>query len=527
MKYCFSELVNVSDLQNFLNSLFSISNPVLAILDNNSNILVSFGWQEICVNYHRLNSETALLCKQSDRYIKNYLNCNEPYICYRCANGLIDAAAPIIIEGEHIATAYHGQFFFEEPDKEQFRMQAKKYGFNEEEYLKALAKVPIYSKKELDKIMFNIRQLIETMAKNGLAYLKLIEAKSEERLKTIINNTTYMAIQSYDFDGRIQYFNNASKSMFGCKYNKKIEENLNQIMISDKKISFDCWKDLKSNNKEKIIKDKEWIFQNENGVEKIISSTIFPINLPDGKREFISMDIDITEKKRFEKEMQRLDRLNIIGEMAAGIAHEVRNPMTTVRGYLQLLKNKQEFQEFQNQMELMIDEIDRANAIITEFLTLAKTKPNKPENRNLNDIIQKLYPLIEADVFTQNKQINFRQAELPNIIIDENEISQMILNLTRNAMESMKENGLLTIETYLNEDNKVILKVQDQGCGIPQEIIDKIGTPFFTTKDNGTGLGLATTYRIAESHNAKIEVESDDKGTAFYVYFPVTDNRVR
>ena len=87
MKYSFSELVNLSNLQNFLDGLFLMSNPVLAILDNNGNILVPFGWQEICRKYHRLNSETALLCRQSDGYIKDHLDCNEPYIFYTCANG--------------------------------------------------------------------------------------------------------------------------------------------------------------------------------------------------------------------------------------------------------------------------------------------------------------------------------------------------------------------------------------------------------------------------------------------------------
>lgn len=240
----------------------------------------------------------------------------------------------------------------------------------------------------------------------------------------------------------------------------------------------------------------------------------------DGQQCHITGLIDVTEQKRIQKEMAKLDRLNLIGQLAAGIAHEIRNPMTTVRGYLQLLGVKSEFATKKQTFELMISELDRANSIITEFLSLAQTKQAEMQSINLNDILNHLYPLLEADTFTRNKQICFISGEIPNIELNEKEIFQLVLNLTRNGLEAMKEKGLLTIRSYI-EGDKVVLSIADEGCGIPPENLDKLGTPFFTTKDDGTGLGLATCYRIAESHNAKINIDSSPRGTTFFIIFPI------
>ena len=143
---------------------------------------------------------------------------------------------------------------------------------------------------------------------------------------------------------------------------------------------------------------------------------------------------DITSRKKAEIEIARLDRLNLVGQLAAGIGHEIRNPMTTVRGYLQLLGTKPEYEAKKSTFDLMISEIDRANSIISEFLSLAQTKQSSLESQNLNDILNHLYPLLEADTFTQNKQINFISEDIPNLELNAKEISQMILNLTRNGL---------------------------------------------------------------------------------------------
>ncbi|KUO74843.1 MAG: diguanylate cyclase [Desulfosporosinus sp. BRH_c37] len=229
---------------------------------------------------------------------------------------------------------------------------------------------------------------------------------------------------------------------------------------------------------------------------------------------------DITSRKIAEDEIARLDRLNLVGQLAAGIGHEIRNPMTTVRGYLQLLGAKPDYAAQKSTFELMISELDRANSIITEFLSLAQTKQTELKSQNLNNILNNLYPLLEADTFTQNKQICYSLEEIPNIKLNVKGITQLVLNLARNGLEAMEERGCLTVKSYL-QAGIVVLAIADQGCGIPPENISKVGTPFFTTKDYGTGLGLATCYKIAESHNAKIHIDSSPRGTTFLILFPL------
>lgn len=228
---------------------------------------------------------------------------------------------------------------------------------------------------------------------------------------------------------------------------------------------------------------------------------------------------DITSRKKSNEEFARLDRLKLVGQLAAGIAHEIRNPMTTVRGYLQLLGAKPAYVAQKPTFELMISELDRANSIITEFLSLAQTKPTELKSHNLNDILKNLYPLLEADTFTQNKQIHFIPGKIPKLNLNGKEISQLIINLAHNGLEAMGSDGSLTIKSYVEGEN-VVLMIKDEGCGIPQENHNKLGVPFFTTKDDGTGLGLAICYKIAESHNAKVHFDSTPSGTTFFIHFP-------
>jgi signal transduction histidine kinase len=166
----------------------------------------------------------------------------------------------------------------------------------------------------------------------------------------------------------------------------------------------------------------------------------------------------------------------------------------------------------------MIDELDRANSIITEFLSLARNKPADLKLQNINLILQKLLPLIQADASNNGKFVEVELTEIFDLLLDEEEIIQLVLNLVRNGFEAMTSGKKLTIRTFL-DGNQVVLAVKDQGSGIKPEVLDKIGTPFFTTKDNGTGLGLSVCYGIVERNNATINIETGSSGTTIFVRF--------
>lgn len=230
---------------------------------------------------------------------------------------------------------------------------------------------------------------------------------------------------------------------------------------------------------------------------------------------------DITELRRYQNEMIRMDRLKLIGVTSAGIAHEIRNPLTTVKGFLQLFKEKEKYADDREHMDLMIEELDRANVIITEFLSLAKNKAGNLKMQNLNASIRKMLPLLESEALKKGLFIKQELEEIPDLMIDQGEIRQLILNLVQNGLDAMSADGSLTIKTYKNSEGGVTLAIKDQGKGINPEIMDKIGMPFFTTKDYGLGLGLAICYNIAHRNNARIDVKTGQKGTTFKVNFPL------
>ncbi|KAA0769674.1 ATPase [Bacillus sp. 4048] len=234
---------------------------------------------------------------------------------------------------------------------------------------------------------------------------------------------------------------------------------------------------------------------------------------------------NITEKKQYEQELKRLSNLDLIGQMAAGISHEIRNPMTTVRGFLQLLKEEPTYEKHNKHFNLMIEELDRANSIITEFLSMGNTKKSDLQMLDLNSIIRDIIPLIKIDTYNQNKYIQVDTNDIPELLLNRNEIRQLLINLYRNGLEAMGTEKALTISTYKEGQNCVVLAVRDQGKGIRPEVLEKLGTPFYTTKDNGTGLGLGICYAIAARHNAKIEIQTGSEGTTFFVKFNYKNNK--
>ncbi len=248
----------------------------------------------------------------------------------------------------------------------------------------------------------------------------------------------------------------------------------------------------------------------------IATVTLIPIGADQCR---IAIMQDLTREKALEADLLRLDRLNLVGEMAAGIGHEVRNPMTTVRGYLQMFRRKEKFRAHYGQIDTMIEELDRANAIISEFLSLAKTKVADLRPGDLGASLAAILPLLKADALCFGCALELKNGPIPAILFDEKELRQLVLNLVRNALEATPAGGMVTIATR-HESGKVLLVVQDTGRGIPPAVADKIGTPFLTTKENGTGLGLSVCYRIAQRHGAAITFTTGNNGTAFFIVFP-------
>lgn len=227
---------------------------------------------------------------------------------------------------------------------------------------------------------------------------------------------------------------------------------------------------------------------------------------------------DLTRYPEYAGNIMRAVKIKLAGEMAAGIANEIRNPMTAVRGLLQVLEKEAACPGFAEYLQVMLRELDQANAVISEVLLLAPAKASKTRLIQLNDLLFELLPDITNQARQAGCNVLFEPGAIPPLWLNEQEISKLIYHLAYNGLEAMPEGGNLTVKTFM-DGHDVVLVVQDQGKGIKVDVLDKLGIPFFTTKDHGSGLGLAVCYSIAARHNANIVVETGTKGTTFLVRF--------
>ncbi|WP_066639113.1 hybrid sensor histidine kinase/response regulator [Desulfolucanica intricata] len=233
---------------------------------------------------------------------------------------------------------------------------------------------------------------------------------------------------------------------------------------------------------------------------------------------------DVTELRQKEELLKERERLAIVGQMAAGMAHEIKNPLTAIKGFAQLLSGKSLDPDLNKYLDIIGSEINRMNDVIKDFLQLARPKPPELKKISINEVLKEITPIIEPQAFLKNIVVDIKTDEaVPESLMDPGQIKQVILNLLQNGMEAMNNGGTLTIETkYLSRRKEICLNISDTGCGIPAKKIKELGVPFYTTKPEGTGLGLSISFTIVDRHKGRIETKSrEGQGTTFSVYLPV------
>jgi two-component system sensor histidine kinase PilS (NtrC family) len=261
-----------------------------------------------------------------------------------------------------------------------------------------------------------------------------------------------------------------------------------------------------------------------NGNYRTIGLTISASKDSSGhKTGYICIFQDITELKNLEAELKHKETLAAIGELSANMAHEIRNPLASLKGSIEMLKEGTLTKDHgEKLMNIALSEMDRLNKIITDFLTYSR--PRSPEffRFDLHAMLDEIIELIRsAAMNTENVSIRKEFGGGREIVADQQKMRQVFLNLGMNALESMPDGGELVISTR-KVKNTVIVSVEDSGTGIAGENLKEIFYPFFTTKDKGTGLGLSIAYRIIEEHNGKISVKSTPgHGTTFEVVLPL------
>jgi len=233
---------------------------------------------------------------------------------------------------------------------------------------------------------------------------------------------------------------------------------------------------------------------------------------------------DITERQQAEELARKTDKLSVVGQLAAGVAHEIRNPLTAIKGFLQLMKNQIVNVKY---YDIMWSEMNRIEFIISEFLILSKPQVVQYQSCDITELLESIIVLFEGQALLHNLIIvkNFAE-DLPKIRCEKNQLKQVFINILKNAMESMQYGGeihvVVDVLDGLGFDTEnVVIQFRDEGCGIPTDRLPKLGEPFYTTKEKGTGLGLMVSYNIIEEHKGKLYVTSElGQGTTVEIVLP-------
>ncbi|WP_139492627.1 PAS domain-containing sensor histidine kinase [Brevibacillus dissolubilis] len=231
---------------------------------------------------------------------------------------------------------------------------------------------------------------------------------------------------------------------------------------------------------------------------------------------------DVTNLRSFEQKIERSDRLAMIGQIAAGTAHEIRNPLTSIKGFLQMFLHsftESGMEREKTYTEIMLTEINRINALVSEFLLLSKPRDVQYQLVDLNVVFDEILPIVQSEGLLHGIDVDYPSAnQLPMVVGDTELLKQVFLNICKNGIEAMGNEGKLTISHSIDkEGDRISIDIRDTGPGIPGYIIDKIFDPFFTTKEEGTGLGLSVCQKIVHDIGGQIRVSSKGYGTTFHI----------
>ncbi|RID84004.1 EAL domain-containing protein [Peribacillus asahii] len=265
-------------------------------------------------------------------------------------------------------------------------------------------------------------------------------------------------------------------------------------------------------------------FFTRSGDSVLIEGVGTPVLGKNGEPEyFIVVGRDITEKRITEEQLSKAEKLSIIGQLAAGVAHEVRNPLTSIKGFIKLLEQGSNNKEY---FEIISKEFDQIEGILKEFLALAKPQEIQLKKVNIQTIFNDVTILLKSEANLRNVEISQEfQPNLPQVLCDMNQIKQVFINIIKNSIEAIPNGGFVKIEGYV-EDGNLLMKIIDNGIGLNKERIKRLGEPYYSNKEKGTGLGLMLCYKIVRQHNGSIIVRSkENHGTTVEVRLPIKSSQ--
>ncbi|AIQ26859.1 histidine kinase [Paenibacillus sp. FSL P4-0081] len=326
----------------------------------------------------------------------------------------------------------------------------------------------------------------------------------KEHLESVINGTSD-AIHTVDMDGRIISTNRAFEELYGWSAAEALVKTPYLVPATVQEQEDIRLRQLKNGMS---LPPVETVRLKRDGsiVEVSVSTSV--IRDEEGQpQSFVHVSRDMTERNRIEELLRRSEKLTTVGQLAAGVAHEIRNPLTTLRGFLQLQQEKKVLVPLH--IDLMLSELDRINLIVSEFLILAKPQAVHFQLRDLRHIVGDVISLLDSQAHLFGIEFVTYFSDMPAMVhCEENQLKQVFINVIKNAIEAMPDGGTITLEEQ-QQNNSVVIVVSDEGGGVPEDMLPKLGEPFFTNKESGTGLGLMVSQRIIQAHKGSLEIRSE------------------
>ena len=328
------------------------------------------------------------------------------------------------------------------------------------------------------------------------------------------------AVIAIDRDKRVTLFNHAASQLFGQSPDEVMNKPCQLCITGDISPLVDAIE------RGKTCRDIEKAIQ-FNGRRLITSISTSVLKNEAGEIESAFAVIkDLTEKRNLEETVRRKEKLTAMGQLASGVAHEIRNPLNAIGMISQRLgkefEPKSDEQEYRELTGTVVTEVRRINDIIQQFLKFARPPELDLKQTNLESLVKSVAKLTSSQAREKGIEVALNLNPIPDLRIDSNQMKQALLNIIQNSIEAIQEKGAIQIQTALLDEREAIIEISDNGIGMSQETLSKIFNLYFTTKPNGTGLGLSLVHQIISQHEGRIAVESElGSGTRFLIYLPI------
>ncbi|HDR7587046.1 MULTISPECIES: BA3702 family sensor histidine kinase [Bacillus] len=379
--------------------------------------------------------------------------------------------------------------------------------------------VPIFVKNRLTGV-YAIMKPLEKSER-----IEKVLQESEKRLRTLMNSMPAFVIFK-DHEGRWLEANDYALSCFNfhnVPYHGKKDNELIQYNEAYRESFLHCEEvDELTWQKGQILHGEEFIIH-RNDFDLVLSISKVPLFHPDGSRKgLIVMGRDVTELKETEKLLRKSEKLAVVGQLTAGIAHEIRNPLTSLKGFLTLL-HPEINEENKWYVDVMLSEISQMESITSQFMAMSKPQVLSIHTCNVQTLIEEVVTFILPTAVMHSVHIIMDHFDyISDIQCDSNQLKQVLINILKNAIEAMPAGGNIFIQTASLENDFVSIRIMDEGCGIPEERMARLGEPFYSLKEKGTGLGLMMCYKIIQEHHGKLFISSElNIGTTVDIQLPI------